>query len=386
MIVNCQFKQDETKDYGGRMYTYTTDLPLKVGDIVRVQVKDSEGIARVAEIEVPEYTLKPNTFHLLKHVIGFAEYEDTLFNDAAEPEETTAVATTEIPADIIVIQQLPVIKEHIRSLQPIIEEKVNEAMSLAVTEDTSAAVRKVKAALNKDRDSFKESVKKVIDAVSAPLVPIKEARDEILKIYEKADKDLGAKINAVDDGVKDEKRKQLRAFYEEYRKSKSLDAEEMADFSRFPKGINIRKGDSMTALKKEAEEHLNKIEGDLIAIGSGMYPDEILVEYRRLGDLARATANVNERHRLAEEQRARREAAAAEKAEREARERETREKVEAALRNAEPLAPPKPAEVPAQKQAKDPNEILTLAFRVTAPRFKLIELKKFLDNGGYQYE
>ena len=79
MIVNCQFKQDETKGYGGRMYTYTTDLPLKVGDIVRVQVKDSEGIARVAEIEVPEYTLKPNTFHLLKHVIGFAEYEDTLF-------------------------------------------------------------------------------------------------------------------------------------------------------------------------------------------------------------------------------------------------------------------------------------------------------------------
>ena len=110
------------------------------------------------------------------------------------------------------------------------------------------------------------------------------------------------------------------------------------------------------------------------------------MEYRRLGDLARATANVNERHRLAEEQRARREAAAAEKAEREAREREAREKVEAALRNAEPLTPPKPAETQAPKPAKDPNQILTLAFRVTAPRFKLIELKKFLDNGGYQYE
>ena len=76
----------------------------------------------------------------------------------------------------------------------------------------------------------------------------------------------------------------------------------------------------------------------------------------------------------------------AERTEREAREREAREKVEAALRNAEPLAPPKPAETQAPKPAKDPNQILTLAFRVTAPRFKLIELKKFLDNGGYQYE
>lgn len=384
MIVKCQFKQDEIKGYGGRMYTYMTDLPLKVGDIVRVPAGDGEGIARVSVIDVPEHTVDANLFRVLKHVIGFADYEDTLFNDKPEPEDTTAVATTEIPADIIVIQQLPVIEEHIRSLQPIIEEKVNEAMSLAVTEDTAAAVRKVRAALNKDRDSFKDSVKKVIDAVSAPLIPIKEARDEILKIYDQADKDLGTRIYAVDDGIKEEKRKQLQAFYEEYRKSKNLDKEEIADFSLFPAGKAIRKSDSLTALKKKAEEHLNKIEGDLIAIGSGLYPDEILVEYRRLGDLARATANVNERHRLAEEQRLRREAAAAEKAEREAREREAAEKAKAAIQNAEPLAPPTPA--PAPKPAKDPNQVLTLGFRVTATRAKLIELKKFLDNGGYQYE
>ena len=174
MIVKCQFKQDETKGYGGRMYTYTTDLPLKVGDIVRVQAGDGEGIARVAVTDVPEHTVDANLFRVLKHVIGFAEYEDTLFNDAAEPEETTAVATTEIPADIIVIQQLPVLEEHIRSLKPIIEGKVDEAMSLAVTEDTAAAVRKVRAALNKDCDSFKKSVREVIDAVSAPLIPIRK--------------------------------------------------------------------------------------------------------------------------------------------------------------------------------------------------------------------
>lgn len=385
MIVKCQFKIKDSDVYGGKEYTYLTDLPVKVGDLVRVPTGSTEGIARVSATDVPEHTISANLFRVLKNVTGFAEYEETLFENGPDPE-LPAVASTEIPADIIVIQQLPVIEEHIRSLQPIIEEKVTEALSLAVTEDTAAAVRKVRAALNKDRDSFKESVKQVIDAVSAPLVPIKEARDEILKIYDQADRDLGAKINAVDDGVKDEKRKQLQAFYEEYRKSKNLDKEEIAEFSQFPGGKAIRKSDSLTALKKKAEEHLNKIEGDLIAISSGLYPDEILVEYRRLGDLARATANVNERHRLAEEQRQRREAAAAEKAEREAREREAAEKVKAAIRNAEPLAPPKPATTPVPKPAKDPNQVLTLAFRVTATRAKLMDLKKFLDNGGYHYE
>ena len=381
MLVKCQFKKKGSDEFGGREYTYLTDLPLKVGDIVRVPAGDSEGIARVSEINVPEISVRSDLFPLLKHVIGYSDYDDNLI-DGGQETQVPALPESEIPADIIVIQQLPVIEEHIRSLQPIIEEKVNEAMALAVTEDTSAAVRKVKAALNKDRDSFKDSVKKVIDAVSAPLIPIKEARDEILKIYEKADKDLSAKINAVDDGVKDEKRKQLRAYYEEYRQSKNLEKEEMADFDR--RAWNVRKSDSLTALKKTAEEHLNKIAGDLISIRTMPYPDEILVEYRLLGDLARATANVNERHRLAEEQRKRREAAEAERAEREAREREAVEKVKAAIQNAAPMEPP--VQTAAPKPKKDPNQILTLAFRVTATRAKLVELKKFLDNGGYQYE
>lgn len=379
MIVKCQFKLKSSDGYGGREYTYLTDLPLKVGDIVRVPAGDSEGIAQVSEINVPEISVRSDLFPLLKHVIGYSDYDENLI-DGGQEAQVPALPESEIPADIIVIQQLPVIEEHIRSLQPIIEEKVNEAMALAVTEDTSAAVRKVKAALGKDRDSFKDSVKKVIDAVSAPLIPIKEARDEILKIYEKADKDLSAKINAVDDGVKDEKRKQLRAYYEEYRQSKNLDQEEMADFDR--RAWNVRKSDSLTALKKTAEEHLNKIAGDLISIRTMPYPDEILVEYRLLGDLARATANVNERHRLAEEQRKRREAAEAERAEREAREREAVEKVKAAIQNAAPLEPP------VQKPAKDPNELFPVVgpfVLINVTRAQVIKFKQFLNQEGIKY-
>ena len=69
MIVKCQFKQNATKDYGGRMYTYTTDLPLKVGDIVRVPAGDGEGIARVTVTDVPEHTVDANLFRVSCSII-----------------------------------------------------------------------------------------------------------------------------------------------------------------------------------------------------------------------------------------------------------------------------------------------------------------------------
>ena len=381
MIVKCQFKLKSSDGFGGKEYTYLTDLPLKVGDIVRVQAGDSEGIARVSEIDVPEYTIKADLFRVLKHVIGYSDYEDSLFEGEQNPD-MNAVVEAGIPSDIIIIRQLPIIEENIRSMKPIIEEKIQEALSLVATEETSAAVRETRNKLNKEKEAVLGKIDDVIDKVEAPIQPIKEAKKEIRKIYEDAYNALTIKINAVDDGVKDEKRKQLREHYEEYRRSKNLQDEEIAGFDRY--NPNIRKGDSLKALKTEAEEYLNKIAGDLIAIGTTQYPDELLVEYRKLGNLAKATANVNERHRLAEEQRKRREAEAAAKAEREAREREAVEKVNAALARAEPLAPPVQTEAP--KPKKDPNQILTLAFRVTATRAKLIELKKFLDDGGYRYE
>ena len=52
-IVKVQYKQD-IFGYSGREYTYYTDMPLKVGDIVMAPTKHGESRCRVSAINVRE--------------------------------------------------------------------------------------------------------------------------------------------------------------------------------------------------------------------------------------------------------------------------------------------------------------------------------------------
>ena len=381
MIIQVNFKGKNS--WNTQKFAYLCNFPVQVGDLIQVPAKDEVKTVRVAEIDVPEESIPANVLPLLKDAIGPAEYEGTIYDaDPDAPEETSpALPEIEFAENIIVIKQLPVIEDQLRTLRTEVEEKVNEAMSLAVTEDTVKAVKKVKAELNKEYKQLEDRRIQVKKAIMEPYNRFEATyRECIGDLYTVADKDLQKKINAVTDSIKDEKRKRVTDYYEEYRASLDLQNEEAADITKWP--MNITQSESEKSIRARAKAYLDVIQKDLIAIAGMPFADEILVEYRMYGDLARCAANVNERHRLAEEQKKRREAEAAAKAEREARERETVAKVEAAIQKApEPLAPPVQA-----KPQKDPNQILTLSFKVTATRAKLIELRNFLNNGGYHYE
>ena len=85
MLVKCQFKSHFAKSgYGEKEYTYRCEFPVQVGDIVKVPAADSVKTARVSEINVKETSVPSNVLPLMKEVICFASYEDTLFHD--EPE------------------------------------------------------------------------------------------------------------------------------------------------------------------------------------------------------------------------------------------------------------------------------------------------------------
>ncbi len=53
-LVQVQFKSKYGNDYGGRSYTYVADVPLLVGDIVKVPTANGDSDARVCRIDVPE--------------------------------------------------------------------------------------------------------------------------------------------------------------------------------------------------------------------------------------------------------------------------------------------------------------------------------------------
>lgn len=53
-LVQVQFKSRYNDTYGGRPYTYAADVPLQVGDIVKVPTANGDGDAKVCRINVPE--------------------------------------------------------------------------------------------------------------------------------------------------------------------------------------------------------------------------------------------------------------------------------------------------------------------------------------------
>lgn len=53
-LVQVQFRSRYGDGYGPRCYTYRTDVPLCVGDIVNVPTVNGNSEARVCRIDVPE--------------------------------------------------------------------------------------------------------------------------------------------------------------------------------------------------------------------------------------------------------------------------------------------------------------------------------------------
>lgn len=54
MIVQVQFKSRYNDTYGGKAYSYVADIPVKVGDIVKVPTAGGDGEAKVCRVDVPE--------------------------------------------------------------------------------------------------------------------------------------------------------------------------------------------------------------------------------------------------------------------------------------------------------------------------------------------
>ena len=53
-IVQVQFKSRYGDTYSGRAYSYVADIPVSVGDIVKVPTSNGDGEAKVCRIDVPE--------------------------------------------------------------------------------------------------------------------------------------------------------------------------------------------------------------------------------------------------------------------------------------------------------------------------------------------
>ena len=290
--------------------------------------------------------------------------------DAGEPcdcqlQSNEETASEEVPKDetaIISLVQLPIIEERLQMIKADIENRVEVALSLACTEDTVKSVKNERSKLNAEFGEFENQRKQIKEAIMLPYNQFEEKYKEcISNIYKSADARLKEKIANVEDVLKASKEMDIEAYFNEY--AESLDI----DFVKFSMAnINITLSASVKSLKKQCADFLDKVASEIKLINTQEHCDEIMYEYKKSLNLAKSITDVCERHKAMDQAKA----DAPAKAERE-------QAVADAVHKVEELAPPKEVE-------EDP--ILTLAFKVTAPRSKLRELKEFLVKGGYDYE
>ena len=279
-------------------------------------------------------------------------------------------------AELIRVVQLPEIEEHLQSIKVAVTQKVNDALSLICTEDTVKSVKAVRADLNKDLKDFEERRKAVKKAIMSPYEQFEAVYKECISdTYKKADIELKAKIDSVENELKEAKRTEVEAYFEECSKSVGVDFVKLSDLN-----LNITLSASVKSLKRQVKEYFDKVIQDLALIATLEHTTEILVEYRKTLDVSDAVLTVQERHKAIAEQE-KRNAEASIIAEKQA---ETVEKVEKAVRESvtEEISAPEVEEAP--PEGNEP--VYEATFRVTGTLAQLKALKKFLKDGGYQYE
>lgn len=281
---------------------------------------------------------------------------------------------------IITIKQLPIIEERLQLIKAEIDAKTQHVLALDCNDATVKAIKSLRADLNKDFSDLEEKRKEVKRAVMSPYERFEEVYTEcVTNIYKQTDAILKGRIAIVENAIKANKEKEIRAYYDEYAESLGI------DFVPYEKsGITVTLSASAKKLKEQAAAYLDRIADELKLIGTqpqDLQP-EILVEYKRTVNVAYSIQTVIERKKAIEEE--------AERARQQAEQQTIYEAAEARVDEAvesygeeqqEAIAPPTVAE--AQEQ---PAKLYRVAFAVNGTLEEIKALKNFLVNGGYKYE
>lgn len=274
--------------------------------------------------------------------------------------------------NIIQVKQLPIIVEQLHEVKAEVTAKVEQALSLVCTEDTVKDVKKVRSELNKELKDYEERRKAVKKAIMTPYEQFETVyKDCISDTYKKADTELKGKIDSVENELKEEKKAEVKGYFDEYLTATGI------DFVTFENAhINVTLSASMKSLKEQAKAFIDKIVDDLNVINTQEHKDDILYEYKASLNVSAAITTVTNRYKAIEAAKAREE----ERKAREQAEAEAAAKVESVVEavvppTVEPIAPP-----------VEEEKTYTLKFTVRGTMPRLKALKEFLNNGGYDYE
>ncbi len=293
---------------------------------------------------------------------------------------------------LIQVKQIPVIIERLASVKEQVVAKTTAAMQIVCTEENYKEIKKFRTSLKKEYEEWEGQRKNVKNVVLTPYDQFEATYKEcISEPYITADKKLKSKIDSVVDGLKEQKKAAVVAYFNEYSENLGI------DFVKFENvGCNINMTVTDKKLREQVKAYLDKVMDDLKLISTQEHTTDILVEYKRSLNVSQAITTVSERYAAIAAEQA--------KAEAERIEREKAEQAEAQnIVEYEPFVANVPQEIEAPEGEDEPDqttvsetstapekEFFSLSFTIHGTKSQLKEvasiIKEILNERGLKYE
>lgn len=199
--------------------------------------------------------------------------------------------------NIIVVEQLPIIKEKLQIISDEVDKEIEYALSLECNEENKNVVKKARSDINKIKTELEDKRKMVKEQILEPYYQFEDIYNELIKnkLFN-ADETLKYRINEIEYTQKLAKENELRAFVEQHCKANNVDI----PFEKI--GLNITLSASEKSLKDKAKDFIEKVANDIKLINmESEYSDEILLEYKNNYDYVDAKTKVIERHKQLQE-------------------------------------------------------------------------------------
>lgn len=295
----------------------------------------------------------------------------------SEKVEAIHETAQETATSIIAVTQLPIIVQRLQMVREDFTHMAQDAALLEVSEDTLQIAKKQRAAMTKVFNNLEERRKAVKKQILTPYEEFEKIyRECVTEIYKPCDAALAGKISEIENGLKQKKRDELEAYFRELCAAKGIDFLKLDDC-----GAAVNLSTSQKKPRETVASFVEKVEDDLKLIATQTFPEEILVEYKRSLNLARAITAVNDRHFAIEQEQKRLASAKA----RQEEELAAEERVEEAV---DEYAPPVIESEPdtAAPELPSGEKLYKVSFTVKARFEKIKALKEFLVKGNYDYE
>jgi DNA repair exonuclease SbcCD ATPase subunit len=266
--------------------------------------------------------------------------------------------------NLIVVEQLPIIKEQLQIISDEVDKEIDYALSLECTEDSKIEVKKARARLNKINQTLEDKRKAVKKAIEEPYRAFEEVYDKLIKDKLKlADGQLKAKIDDIENEQKNQKIEEVQEFFDN-----QVEARGLKGWFQGKQDFGVTLSASMKSIKDNIIAELDRLEEALKLIELEEYSDEILVEFKKNGDFAKSKMEVLERHKQLEALKEQKE----EQQELEQQEEKIEQQVEAVIE------PP--------KEIIEDEDVITVQFTIKDTKANILKVREFMKEEGIKYE